>query len=442
MSGGDMYRVERRCVNMRLPQQSGDRNNRKWWIVAASFLMVFTCLGFCSSTKGLYLAAITEALGIKRSLFSLNDSLRFITTAIINLFFGTLVNRFGTRKMVAAGFLSLITSMLIYSSAQSIYVFYIGGILLGLGLSWTTTTMVGYVVDCWVKEHKGTIMGAVLAANGLGGAVAAQILTPIIYDPASAFGYRNAYRLTALILLVVGVIVIAAFQDKPERDRPSAKKEKKAKGESWEGIEFSRAVRMPYFYMAAVCVFLTGVCLQSVSGVSSAHLRDVGFDENYIAIVVSVHSFALAAFKFSAGISYDKLGLKATMLICDLSAVVMIFLLATVQVGTAGSVIAMVFGILSSAALPLETIMLPLITSELFGKKSYAKLLGILVSINTAGYAIGVPVSNLCYDMLGSYRPVLLVLTGIMIGVTIVFRIVLRAAEKHRADMAGNTSHY
>lgn len=41
----------------------------RWVIVAASFLMVFVCLGFCSSSKSLYLAAITEALGIKRSLF-------------------------------------------------------------------------------------------------------------------------------------------------------------------------------------------------------------------------------------------------------------------------------------------------------------------------------------------------------------------------------------
>lgn len=424
---------------MRLSQRFGN-DNRKWWIVAASFLMVFTCLGFCSSTKGLYLAAITEALNIKRSLFSLNDSLRFITTAIINLFFGTLVNRFGTRKMVAAGFLSLIASMLIYSSAQTIYVFYIGGVLLGLGLSWTTTTMVGYVVDCWVKEHKGTIMGAVLAANGLGGAVAAQILTPIIYDSTNAFGYRNSYRVTALILLVAGVIVVSVFRDKEEADRPSAKREKKAKGTSWEGIEFAQAVRAPYFYLAGVCIFLTGMCLQSVSGVSSAHLRDVGFDESYIAIVVSVHSFALAAFKFLAGISYDKLGLKATMLICDIAAVVMVFLLAVVQVGPVGSAVAMVFGVLSSAALPLETIMLPLITSDLFGKKSYAKLLGIYVSINTAGYAVGVPISNLCYDILGSYRPILLCLTGVMVLVTIVFRVVLRTAEKKRNELCNNAS--
>ena len=411
-----------------------ENENYKWLIVAASFLMVFTCLGFCSSTKGLFLSAITEALGIKRSLFSINDSCRFVTTAVVNLFFGSLIARYGPRKMIAVGFVSLIASMLIYSYAEHIYVFYIGGMLLGMGLSWTTTTMVGYVVDCWVKEHKGTIMGAVLAANGLAGAVAAPIITPIAYNGVDPFGYRKAYRLIALILLIVGVVVVAVFRDKPASERPIHGK-KKARGNSWSGIDFSEAVRKPWFYAAAVCVFLTGVSLQSVSGISSAHLRDVGFDEGYIAMVVSAHSFALAASKFLAGVSYDKFGLKTTMLICNVAAVIMTFLLAIVQVGPAGNVIAMAFGVLSSVALPLETIMLPLIVSEWFGQKSFAKLLGIFVSINTAGYAVGVPVANLCFDMVGTYAPFLFVLSVIMLAVMTVFRMVLRIAGQTRRQV-------
>ena len=99
----------------------------RWVIVASMFVMVFVCLGFCSSNKGVYLSAITEALGIKRSLFSVNDSCRYITTAVINLFFGALIARFGVRKLVAAGFLSLIISALLYATASNIFVFYLGG---------------------------------------------------------------------------------------------------------------------------------------------------------------------------------------------------------------------------------------------------------------------------------------------------------------------------
>ena len=103
----------------------------RWVIVAASFLMVFVCLGFCSSSKSLYLAAITEALGIKRSLFSINDSCRYIATAVVNLFFGALCARFGRKRLIAAGFACLIASMLLYAYAPNIYLFYLGGVLLG-----------------------------------------------------------------------------------------------------------------------------------------------------------------------------------------------------------------------------------------------------------------------------------------------------------------------
>lgn len=79
-----------------------------WVIVVTCFIMEFVALGFCSSNKSLYLGAITEALNIPRSLFSLNDSVRFLTAAVVNLFFGALIKKLGARKMVGIGFLCLI----------------------------------------------------------------------------------------------------------------------------------------------------------------------------------------------------------------------------------------------------------------------------------------------------------------------------------------------
>ena len=111
----------------------------KWVILVVCFLMVFVCLGFCSSTKSLYLGAITEYLNIPRSLFAINDTCRFVSSAIINLFFGTLMYKYGVRKMSAVGFLALIASTLIYAFATNIYVFYIGGALLGVGVTFTVS---------------------------------------------------------------------------------------------------------------------------------------------------------------------------------------------------------------------------------------------------------------------------------------------------------------
>lgn len=102
-----------------------------WVIIAISALMVCVVLGFCSSSKSLYIKAITDALEIPRSAFFINDSCRYIATSIVNLFFGYLIGKFGAKKLIGAGFLCLIASCLIYSLATNIFVFYIGGVLLG-----------------------------------------------------------------------------------------------------------------------------------------------------------------------------------------------------------------------------------------------------------------------------------------------------------------------
>ena len=77
------------------PAKQPKRFHYAWVIFAICFLSVFTSLGFCSSPKSLCLAAITEDLGIPQSLFSIGNSCRFMSTAVINLFFGKLVAKFG-----------------------------------------------------------------------------------------------------------------------------------------------------------------------------------------------------------------------------------------------------------------------------------------------------------------------------------------------------------
>lgn len=406
-----------------------------WVIVGAAFLMEFTALGFCSANKSLYLSAITDALDIKRSLFSINDSFRYLSTTILNLFFGSLLQRFGTRKMVGFGFAALIASMLVYAGSEHIWGFYIGGCLLGVGLSFAGTTMGSSIVKKWCKKNTGKITGFVLAANGLGGAVAAQIVSPIIYEEGNAFGYRNAYRLVALILVVVGILVVALLKENPEAGAVQHAK-KKPRGIGWEGIDYAAAKTKPYFYLAAVCIFATGMVLQGITGISAAHMKDVGLDAGYVATVLSAHALALTAFKFFAGVSYDKYGLRLTVLTCEITAVGTTFLLAFVNNSAAGMVMAMIYGIFSSLALPLETVMVSMITGDLFGNKAFDKLLGIMMACNTAGFAVGTPLVNLCYDRFGTYAPVLFVFTGLMLVVTIVFQGVISAAGKERLALA------
>jgi len=340
-----------------------------WFVFAACFLMVFTCLGFCSGPKGLYLAAITEDLGISRGLFSMNDSARFIATAVTNFFFGFLIANFGARRLVVFGFLSLIASMLIYSFATTVPMFVAGGFLLGLGLAWTTTTMVGYLVERWFASNKGTIMGIALAASGLGGAVSSQLVNSMIYN--ESIGWRVSYRITAAILVVVGLIAVLIIRNRPEEmglkpmeERFSSKKKKNT--QNWEGISLKEAMKKPYFYVALLCIYLTGMALQSVNGVSSAHMKDCGIDTDSIANLLSLMSLVLMFSKMSTGFCFDRFGLRATLLFCVSCGAIAITMLALVS----NTLMAAIYSVIIPFALPLETIMLPLIAMDLFGHYS------------------------------------------------------------------------
>ena len=411
--------------------------NYAWIIIALCFLMVFTCLGFVSSNRSLYLTSITSALNIKRSVFSISDSLRFISTAIINIFFGTLISKFGTKKLIGAGFIALIASVLIQAYATNILAFYFAGILLGIGFSWTTTTMVGCVVNKWCKENRGTIMGAILASNGLGGALAAQIVTPIIKQKSNPFGYRQAYLLVASILLIVGILIVIFFKENPpgEKNSNAIVHKKKGRGQTWVGITFKEAVKRPYFYISAVCIFCTGMVLQGISGIAAAHLEDVGLDAGFIATVLSIHSLALAGFKFLTGFLYDKFGLRVTMTICDIAAVVVMLSLSVVSNSSTGAILAVIYGVFSSLALPLETIMLPIFASDLFGEREFNKIMGIFVSINVAGYAVGIPIMNVIFDVMGTYIPALIGSAILMTAVTVLFQFALTSANKVKAEI-------
>ncbi|MBQ7601375.1 MAG: hypothetical protein IJU49_04325, partial [Lachnospiraceae bacterium] len=125
-----------------------------WVIFGAAFFMVFVSLGFGSSTKGTFLTSVTGSLGLARSKYTIGDALRYVTTAVLSLFFGRTEKKIGIRMMALFGFIFMTLSFLINGFAPKItdavnsvipetneglrdlmrYLpFYLGGILLGAG---------------------------------------------------------------------------------------------------------------------------------------------------------------------------------------------------------------------------------------------------------------------------------------------------------------------
>lgn len=410
----------------------------KWAVLFACFLMVFVCLGISSGTKSLYLAPITQAWNISRSMYSLNDSVRHICTAVVNLFFGSLIYKFGVKKMIAAGFILQLASILTYAYATNVVMLCVAGCLLGCGFVFTSATMVSVVIRRWCNTNLGKYTSIILAANGLGAAIGSPIINPIINRPGDPFAYRQAYLLTAVIMAVTGVIVLLLIREKPKKEPAviAVDTGKKAKNITWEGIPFFQAKKQLFFYLTCGGVLLTGMMLQGIYGIYAAHMRDVGLDVGLVATLASTLALALTFSKVVVGFLYDRFGIRWVLLSCHGFALICFVLFILICPTPAGIVSAFGFCILFSMALPLETVVIPLLTNDLFGTASYEKILGIFMAMNYAGFALGAPVINLVFDHTGSYTPAMIAMACLMVVILVVFQLGLKTPRKSSTDAA------
>lgn len=415
------------------------RLDYKWVILILCFLMEFVCLGFCSSNTGLYTKAVTEALDVKRSIYSLSTSLRYAVQVLVSLNFGMLIHRFGIKKMVCFGMLSLTGSVLIRGLATNIYHIYIGSALWGMGIVFSGGIAAGTIVQRWFQKDVGRYTGIVMSANGIGGAVAAQIISPLINN-GETFGYRKAYMLSAAISLAISIVIIFFMRERPDDSAvvfTSGKK--KPKSGLWKGIPYEVVRKRAYFYVTAVLVFITGISLQSVGNSTLVYMADIGLKPGFIAATATVSSLSLTFSKILIGIAYDKQGLRKTLLFCLMAAMTGFLLNALLTNTIAGSIMAITATVLAAIAIPLETVMLPLIASDLYGAASYTKVLGIFMAMNSLGLCLGSPLGDLCYDIFGTYKPSFWVFTGILAAVAVAYLFVIRAAYRDKQAILSET---
>ncbi len=420
----------------------------RWVVFGLSALMIFFVLGFGSSTKATYLKAICDDLRFDRSVFSFNSTIQYIISAVLNFLFGTFIARFGAKKLMSVGFLSLIASFTLQALSTEIWQFYLSGALLGVGMSLNTTAVVAYMIGQWFPKKKGTVLGITLAANGLGAMASEFVITKLVYEsdvlvessPLVAAltrllhttGWRLASLLTAAIYVLIGIVILIFIKPSPEKKKADASSALKKTERS--SANTSALLKKPYFYISGICIFFTGFILQSAYSIAKSHVLDVGFDAAYVVRVFSMISLLIACSKVINGFLTDKLGVRITCTLCYAFGTVAMVLLAFVT--PQAPILAWIFGVFEPLALPLETVMITLLVGELFAKEYFTKTLGYYLAFNYMGYACGIPFINLFYDRFGSYKGILI---AYAVGLAIVMVVSLismslAAKDKSKAD--------
>lgn len=403
-----------------------------WMIALCCFLMTFVGLGLGNSPKGQYIVPVTADLEMSRSLFTFTFSIREIVKSAANLFFGVLAVKFGPRKLASAGFASLAVCFLLFSVSSALPTFYLGGVLMGIGVTFTSTATVSALVSNWFVDHRGTIMGVIFAGSGLGGTLFSLLTQGWIFG----YGWRRAYLLTAAVMAVMVLPMALFLRNRPEEKGLAAlgaggtAQVRKRKTIAWKGLPFRTLWTRPYFYAGCAAAFFFGALTNPVMTTVVAQLENNGLTGESAAVVYSALQLAMAAAKILCGMMYDRWGLNISVTVCLLADAIGCCLLAVAN----SLPLAVAFALIFAFCLPLETIMIPLVAADLYGQQSSTQCVGVFLALMSAGIAVGTPVIQAFYDVTASYAGILLLFGGISVGVLLVLLAAGRRAGQLRRE--------
>ena len=386
-----------------LKKREGFLYDHYHWIVAVVLLMmVFIHGGAANNFSSLHLIPITEHLNIARADFALAYSIKNIASMAATFFSGFIIAKWGSRITAPLGLMLMGVSNLIVANVTSLPMLMAGCLLLGLSYGFCTTAAAVAVIRLWFHRHEGTVLGLVTAASGIGGSVLSILQTAAM----EAGSFRDSLNLCAGLAFAMMVLVALLLRNRPEDIGllPLGEGERRRKrpvSVGFAGLSMKELWKQPVFYLLLFCVMLSAFSLYLSFNVVLNFFKDCKFSTAQATGLYSAMMLLLTVTKFLAGACCDRIGAKKTNLVCVACGVVSLLLL-TFTKNFAMAVTAMV---IYAVALPLLTLMGPLIAGELLGYRAKAQYAGILVSSVSLANLFGNYLTNLIYDNFGSYRP-------------------------------------
>lgn len=406
------------------------RANYYWVIAGVTVLAMIACGGIGSGLTGVVLIPVTEDLGLTRGQLSTEVTIFSAVGVVVNLLSGTLFIKFGYRKLIfGCLFLSAIGYMLGSFSNG----------LMGLCMAAVLEGMFGVcnrsgnprILGAWFHRHYGTVMGVITCTTGFGGG----LFSLLFQKTEAAFGWRGAYRVAGLCYLVVALLVLLLVRDKPSdigiKPFGEGEKTRNAKRESrdhWEGFDIMELKKKPIFYMMVLGTFLSSACAFMCFYVISAHAQDCGMSPEVGATAQSLMLFGLGAFKLVFGYLSDRIGAKSMTMVSLVALTASLLLLAAANGQPSMYMAVLVY----SLSLPL-TIMAPtLLTPSLFGYRSGAKAMGIILASASAANMVAPRLCNALYDTLGTYVPIFRGTALVSVGVIALYFAMYALSNKDR----------
>jgi MFS family permease len=372
--------------------------NPGWLVVLAAYCGAMVGFGsLLVFSFSIFLKPLSGAFGWSRESVSAAFGLAALSIAVCSPPLGHLLDRYGPRRVilpcmaifgVAFASVGLLTPHLLHLYA----------IFVLMGVVGNGTTQMGYsrAVSTWFDKRRGLALALMLAGVGTG----SIIFPPLAQALIAAYGWRVAYFVLGVVVLLLGIPLTALFV----RERPH---ETVRAQTTLPGATVSEGLRSPAFWILIATLFLSSVSMNGSITHLSALLTDRGVTAANAALAASMLGLASFLGRLVTGFLLDRFfGPRVGFCLCALSAGG-ILLLARAGSSLPGIAAAMLIGLGVGA----EANLTPYLLTRYFGLRAFSTLYGFTWTAYAMAGAIGPVLMGKAFDVTGSYASLLMILS-------------------------------
>jgi sugar phosphate permease len=376
------------------------------WIVACATFVVLIITAGIRATPGLLMVPLETEFGWSRAVVSAAVAVNIALFGLIGPFAASAMDRWGLRRLVSAAVALLAVSVALTTRMHSAWqLMLLWGVCVGTGTGVTSMVLAAVVATRWFDERRGTVLGALSAANATGQLIFLPALAHIVE--------RHGWRIAAFVVsgAALGVLVIVAvfMRDRPEDlglrpygRRPDA--DPNAVAASLAPFAALRlAMRSRAFWILAGTFF---VCGASTNGLIGTHLiaacHDYGIPQMRSAQLLALMGIFDIVGTTASGWLTDRYSSRHLLFgYYTLRGLSLLYLPLTLQHGADGlGLFAMFYGLDWVATVP-PTVRL---TGEAFGRENTGVVYGWIGASHQLGASLAALGAGAIRTTAGDYR--------------------------------------
>ena len=187
------------------------RTPRRAWLIWGLAVAAYAVAVFNRGSLGVSGVAAQHRFGATAATLSLFSVLQLAVYAALQVPVGALLDRVGSRRMIATGAAVMAVGQLVMASSHSIALAVLARVLVGAGDAMTFTSVLR-LVALWFAPRRVPLMSQLTGLLGqLGQIAAAYPLVALLRDA----GWSSAFTLAGVVGLVVAVVVALVLRDVP-----------------------------------------------------------------------------------------------------------------------------------------------------------------------------------------------------------------------------------